>query len=469
MLYPLSLLRNLSALRYTAVVSFVCILYTCSLIVIRAFIGPTSPTASVTRATPTGVFVGIPITVVSFTMHYNTPRFYFELKDHSIKLFSTIALIVFGITLVIYEGTATSGYFLFGESTKGDILENFTNSDIMAFIARVAITIVMLFSYPLAFNSLRTSTIALLPLKWQSYVLYGTNGIINDPHDNDMEKSSLQKSYYPSLSTYEKILYNIKTEWPHGLVTLVLVVATILVAVAIPQVEKVLGYKGALGGTLIVFIIPGIMYFALKMKQNENDRIHGNTNNSSSNKYKDIESNIHNDNDLGAHLLHGKGAKYTDDAEMDATKVLNSVATPLLWSPSTSNNNNTTHGIQANNNTTHGIQARRRSLKTSSLDDDVQSNLLEVRKKLLVDDASSSVSIDMNDTARPDRVSTQGTCNGMEIEQIERLHPHYRPKTKREIARELVTTKYGFVCIFYCAWGFAVMILGTITTAKGSV
>lgn len=63
--------------------------------------------------------------------------------------------------------------------------------------------------------------------------------------------------------TVSRVCAAVRDDWPHALLTAVLVGTTVLVAAAIPHIEVVLGYKGALGGSLIVYILPATMLFAL--------------------------------------------------------------------------------------------------------------------------------------------------------------------------------------------------------------
>jgi amino acid permease len=73
-LFPLSLLRDLSSLRVTSTLSLVCIVYTSLLVVGSAFSGPLAPREYiVVEKSGPGVFVGLPISLVAFTMHYNVP------------------------------------------------------------------------------------------------------------------------------------------------------------------------------------------------------------------------------------------------------------------------------------------------------------------------------------------------------------------------------------------------------------
>ena len=73
-LFPLSLLRDLSSLRITSTLSLLCIVYTSLLVVCSAFMGPLAAREYiVTEKSGPGVFVGLPISLVAFTMHYNVP------------------------------------------------------------------------------------------------------------------------------------------------------------------------------------------------------------------------------------------------------------------------------------------------------------------------------------------------------------------------------------------------------------
>lgn len=73
-LFPLSLLRNLSSLRATSTLSLLCVVYTSLLVVGSAFAGPLAQREYiVVEKSGPGVFVGLPISLVAFTMHYNVP------------------------------------------------------------------------------------------------------------------------------------------------------------------------------------------------------------------------------------------------------------------------------------------------------------------------------------------------------------------------------------------------------------
>jgi hypothetical protein len=53
-------------------------------------------------------------------------------------------------------------------------------------------------------------------------------------------------------------------DWPHALLTTTLVAVSVIIGIAVPNVEVVLAYKGALGGSWIIYIFPGCVWFALQ-------------------------------------------------------------------------------------------------------------------------------------------------------------------------------------------------------------
>lgn len=175
-------------------------------------------------------------------MHYNTPKFYGELQASSrnLRTFTFIAACCFGFSLLIYEATATAGYLLFGSKTNGDILSNFADDDVPVLIARIALTVVMMFSYPLAFNSYRASVTALLPTSWQQRIADG-------PKRRDEAIQTLADELgvdAGDVSWWSRLRAGMVQDWPHALLTMLLVVCTVLIAIALPQLEVILGYKG---------------------------------------------------------------------------------------------------------------------------------------------------------------------------------------------------------------------------------
>lgn len=256
-LMPLSSMRNLKSLRFTAVGALLIILYTSGLIAIRAASNPRNASVVLVRGDD-GLFIGIPVTMVSFTMHYNTPRLFYELKDRSTRKMALIGAVSFGTALILYELTAYCGYSLFGADTKSDILANFGDNDTAANIARVGLAIVMIVSFPIVLNALRAAVLSLLPESWQKQIENG-----------DMKEEEID-TIVQEKQGFFAFIQRLASDWAFLLLTFFLVAVSLGTALAIPNLGLILGYKGALGGTLIVYVLPAIFYFVL-LSRSKND------------------------------------------------------------------------------------------------------------------------------------------------------------------------------------------------------
>jgi len=256
-LMPLSSMRNLKSLRFTAIGALLIILYTSGLIAIRAASNPRNASVVLVRGDD-GLFIGIPVTMVSFTMHYNTPRLFYELKDRSTRKMALIGAVSFGTALILYELTAYCGYSLFGADTKSDILANFGDNDTAANIARVGLAIVMIVSFPIVLNALRAAVLSLLPESWQKQIENG-----------DKKEEEIDTIVQDKQGVFA-FIRRLASDWAFLLLTFVLVAVSLGTALAIPNLGLILGYKGALGGTLIVYVLPAIFYFVL-LSRSKND------------------------------------------------------------------------------------------------------------------------------------------------------------------------------------------------------
>jgi solute carrier family 38 (sodium-coupled neutral amino acid transporter), member 11 len=87
-LLPLSLLRNLSALRYTSSVSSLCILYIGLMIGVRCIAGdpPRAPLSEIDIGSSNALqaLATAPVTAVAYTLHYNAARYFYELRERTL-------------------------------------------------------------------------------------------------------------------------------------------------------------------------------------------------------------------------------------------------------------------------------------------------------------------------------------------------------------------------------------------------
>ncbi len=226
-LFPLSCLRQLNALRFTSLLSVMGMFYLLWLLIYEYASASSEDLANVTIRWTTpefGIFRAAPIANVAFIAHYNVPRFYQELQDRTISKFSKAVVISLGMCTGVYLMVGVFGYLRYGEETKSDVLNNLPDDSTVAIVGRLALAGVVLFTYPLAFNSHRASVVALLQV------------------------------YAPKFSTLKPLHF-------FGL-TLVLVAFTFLLGATLKDIGIVLQYKGAVLGGCIGFAFPGWMFLA---------------------------------------------------------------------------------------------------------------------------------------------------------------------------------------------------------------
>lgn len=92
-------------------------------------------------------------------MHYNSARFYTELKDRSLPRFGVAVGSSFGISAVLYMAIASFGFLTFGGNSAGFILNNYSPYDPLANISRIAVGISVLVSTFILTESLYCHTL----------------------------------------------------------------------------------------------------------------------------------------------------------------------------------------------------------------------------------------------------------------------------------------------------------------------
>lgn len=171
-----------------------------------------------------------------------------------------------------------------------------------ALVARVALSFIVIGCYPLAFNSLRGSASALLPAAWRAALrapaerrAAAVEGGAMPPaapaRDGGADRGDLDCALLSDGGEggdddvsgsgdgprapgqggcgrrARSAAAAVAADWPHAALTLALVATTTVIGVGVPKVEVVLGYKGALGGSLIVYLFPASMFFALQERR----------------------------------------------------------------------------------------------------------------------------------------------------------------------------------------------------------
>mmetsp|Transcript_16828 Transcript_16828/g.38632 ORF Transcript_16828/g.38632 Transcript_16828/m.38632 type:complete len:546 (-) Transcript_16828:559-2196(-) len=180
-LYPLCLIPNLRALRFTSILGLVAVLYTVVFSVMRALDGTYRIGDYAEGGFEPGKFVGegslphmpsfegsslwnadmyslvlISNLSQSFICHYNAPSYWKSMgKSASSQKFTNVSRLSYLILGVNYAVIMCAGYATFGDVSMGNILLNYASADVLATLGQLATGFSVLFGYPLLANGCR--------------------------------------------------------------------------------------------------------------------------------------------------------------------------------------------------------------------------------------------------------------------------------------------------------------------------
>jgi amino acid permease len=113
----------------------------------------------------------------AFVMHYNSPRFYTELREATIPKFTGVLGSSFGLSGVIYICIALAGFMTFGGACDGYILNNYSPQDPLATLCRIAIAFSVLMTYPICFIGFRDGVLDMLHIPPEDQTDFGLNAL----------------------------------------------------------------------------------------------------------------------------------------------------------------------------------------------------------------------------------------------------------------------------------------------------
>ncbi|KAI9271755.1 transmembrane amino acid transporter protein-domain-containing protein [Phascolomyces articulosus] len=239
---PLSFLRKLDSLKYTSVIALIAVVYLCAIVIYYFFTPMPTPPNGIPLPEPvielvsftTTFFRRLPVFIFAFTCHQNIFSVYNELKDNSQHQVTKVISSSIGSAAGVYQAIGIMGYLTFGKEVLSNVILEYPQS---AFVAggRLAIVILVVFSYPLQAHPCRASLDKILA--WRS-----------------PEARGLKVPPPPSALKY-------------FIMTTTILVGSYLIAITVTELDLVLAFVGSTGSTTISFILPGIFYY----KIHEND------------------------------------------------------------------------------------------------------------------------------------------------------------------------------------------------------
>ncbi|KAI9478452.1 MAG: transmembrane amino acid transporter protein-domain-containing protein [Benjaminiella poitrasii] len=229
---PLSFLRKLDSLKYTSLIALFAVAYLV-IIVLYHYISPNYPPPPPESIEyfhfSTKIFGQLPVFIFAFTCHQNIFSVYNELKDNSENSIVKVICTSIGSAAGIYEMVAIIGYLSFGKDVLGNIILEYPQTHFVAF-GRLAIVILVIFSYPLQAHPCRASIEKIL------------DHVGNGKHFEDDANRKKRR---------------------HMITTISIIVTSYLVAINISKLDLVLSFVGSTGSTTISFILPGLFYYKI--------------------------------------------------------------------------------------------------------------------------------------------------------------------------------------------------------------
>ncbi|KAF2656434.1 hypothetical protein K491DRAFT_596931 [Lophiostoma macrostomum CBS 122681] len=249
---PLSFLRKLDSLKYTSVIALCSIAYLVVLVVAHFLRGDTleekGPVRVFRWAGPIPALASFPVIVFAYTCHQNMFSILNEISDNSHFRTTSVIFASIGSACVLYILTGITGYLSFGDNIKGNIVSMYPTAAAST-IGRLAIVILVMFSYPLQIHPCRASLDACM--NWrprrrngQTEASPSRNALLSPAKSTGKPKSEMGDMRFAVIST-------------------ILIVLSFATAMTVSSLEKVLAYVGSTGSTTISFILPGLFYYKI--------------------------------------------------------------------------------------------------------------------------------------------------------------------------------------------------------------
>lgn len=162
-LLPLCWLKNLSSLAPFSLLGTLGMVYTTIAMGIRYFqkaytptggmfpvvspeLAPMFGTVGASGVLTPNVFILICMLSTAFMAHFNSPKFYTELKNNTLERFQRVVSVSFGISIALFSLITSLGYLTFGAASDGLILNNYSTKDALMSLSRIAVAVSLVFS-----------------------------------------------------------------------------------------------------------------------------------------------------------------------------------------------------------------------------------------------------------------------------------------------------------------------------------
>ena len=231
---PLCLLRDMSSLAWSSLLSILADAILIALVVIAA------PQAAIdtnidTSASPytfiePTVFAGIASMSFAFICHHSCFFVHSSMSNPTVKRWNTVTHLSITVALLACSILGFSGYLNFRNEVEGDVLNNFPTVSVVPNIARALLALTMILTYPMEMFVVRHALHSILVRRTQPTVA-------------------------PMSQTR------------HIVITLALWGTSVFLSLCFENLGLVLELTGAIGASMLGYILPSLIFFSLRSSQ----------------------------------------------------------------------------------------------------------------------------------------------------------------------------------------------------------
>ncbi|XP_029952417.1 putative sodium-coupled neutral amino acid transporter 8a [Salarias fasciatus] len=233
---PLSISKEISIQKYISVLGTLAATYLTAAIIIKYHTMPSvlvhnTPLYASGVSSWVSMFSVIPTICFGFQCHEASIAIYSSMENQRLSHWVFISVVSMFFCLIIYSLTGVYGYLTFGKDVKADILMSYPSDDMLMLIARLLFGISIITIYPIILL-LGRSVIQESLLSWRRRCF----GVVT--------------AEYETRSRY--------------LLTVLWIAITLLIAVFVPDISKVISVIGGISA-FFIFIFPGLcLIFAMQ-------------------------------------------------------------------------------------------------------------------------------------------------------------------------------------------------------------
>ena len=151
LIFPLIWFRNISSLSYASYFSALSVLYIVCAVIADYFILdlPMTDEILMPEVTVLTIFQYLPLLTLSFCCHMTSVPLYYELDRRTPARYSVVVLLANSFVLFFYLATGIFGLLTFGDGVQPDVLLSYEANDKLMIVARGAISVSVITSYPI--------------------------------------------------------------------------------------------------------------------------------------------------------------------------------------------------------------------------------------------------------------------------------------------------------------------------------